>query len=33
VNQTVLDELPDDACHFVAIEFYDDTVDLDFVHG
>jgi hypothetical protein len=33
VNQAVLDELPDDARHFVAIEFYDDTVDLDFLHG
>ncbi len=33
VNEAVLDGLPNNARHFVAIEFYDDTVNLDFLHG
>jgi len=33
VNQLVLDELPDDARHLVAIEFDDRVFDLDFRHG
>jgi hypothetical protein len=33
VNQAVLDELPNDSSHLVAIEFYDDAFDLDFFHG
>jgi predicted transcriptional regulator len=32
VNQTVLDELPNDSSHFVAVELDNDTVNLDFFH-
>jgi hypothetical protein len=31
-DQLVLDELPDEACHFVAIEFDDRVCDLDLCH-
>jgi len=32
VNQAFLDELPDDARHFVAVEFDNDSVNLNFLH-
>ena len=32
MDQLVLDELPDDSGHFVAIEFNDRVLDLDFRH-
>jgi len=30
--EAVLDELPDDSCHLVAVEFDDRIVDLDLCH-
>jgi hypothetical protein len=33
MNQTILDELPDDACHLVAVELDDRALDLDFRHA
>src|SRR5690606_22303502 len=33
VDQLVLDELPDDPCHLVAVEFDDRILDLDFRHS
>ena len=32
-DELVLDNLPDDAGHLIAIEFYDDAFDLDFRHA
>jgi hypothetical protein len=32
-DEAVLDELPNDASHFVAIEFDDGIINLDFGHG
>ena len=31
-DQAILDVFPDDACHFVAVEFDDLAFDLDFGH-
>jgi hypothetical protein len=33
VDQAVLDGLPNNTCHFVAIELYDDAINLDLFHG
>src|SRR5215217_6673765 len=33
MDQPVLDELPNDACHLVAVEFDDSALDLDLRHG
>lgn len=33
MDQLVLDVLPYDACHFIAVEFDDGIGDLDFCHG
>jgi hypothetical protein len=32
MDQLVLDELPDDPCHLVAVHFDDRILDLDFRH-
>ena len=32
-NEAVLDELPDDASHFITIEFDDRIFNLDLCHG
>ncbi len=32
MDQLVLDELPDDAGHFIAVEFNDRVRNLDFCH-
>ena len=32
-DEAVLDELPNDASHFVAVEFDDGIINLDFGHG
>jgi hypothetical protein len=33
VDEAVFDELPDDARHFVAIEFNDNALNLDLFHS
>jgi hypothetical protein len=33
MDQLVLDQLPDDAGHLVAVELNDGTFNLDFLHG
>jgi hypothetical protein len=33
VDEAVFDELPNDAGHFVAIEFNDNALNLDFLHS